>query len=167
MNKQDFLEASLKAFTRYYNVKTEDVQAPFCAEAEFISHNEQYVLLKSAKIADIDSNEFIYFALSGKLTKEELSSLDTTAWERGLSKIHPGPGHRNSDVTLIIIADSIEADAFKSVKKCRHSKSYKMTFWGYSHYKLVAIDLSLGRLTTNYQGETLKKLFNNILKKFN
>ena len=51
----------LPAFEQYYTVNKES-EPPFCAQAEFRSHNEQYFLVRSAHIADIDSNEFVYFA---------------------------------------------------------------------------------------------------------
>lgn len=161
MTKEEKLESVLKAYTRFYNIKRDDVEPPFDAEAEFISHNEQYILVKSAKIAEIDSNEFVYFKSVDRLTEETLTELDKTAWERGLSKVNPGPGHRNSDVSLIIIADKIDEDAFKLARKLKHSKSYLFTFHGWSNYKLIAIDLSDNRTTFNRQGRTLKKIINN------
>jgi len=161
MTKEEKLESVLKSYTRFYNIKREEVEPPFDAEAEFISHNEQYILVKSAKIAEIDSNEFVYFKSVERLTEEKLTELDKTAWERGLSKVNPGPGHRNSDVSLIIIADKIDENAFKLVKKLKHSKSYLFTFHGWSNYKLIAIDLSDNRMTFNRQGHMLKKIINN------
>lgn len=161
MTKEEKLESVLKSYTRFYNIKRDDVEPPFDAEAEFISHNEQYILVKAAKIAEIDSNEFVYFKSVDRLTEETLTELDKTAWERGLSKVNPGPGHRNSDVSLIIIADKIDEDAFKLARKLKHSKSYLFTFHGWSNYKLIAIDLSDNRTTFNRQGRTLKKIINN------
>lgn len=47
----------LRSYQTYYNIKTEAVEPPFAAEAIFGSHNEQYFLIKKAKVADIDTNE--------------------------------------------------------------------------------------------------------------
>ncbi|MBO4678041.1 MAG: hypothetical protein J5626_00065 [Lachnospiraceae bacterium] len=161
MTREEKLESVLKSYMRYYTIIRDDVTAPFDAEAEFISHNEQYILIKSAKIADIDSNEFVFFKTEERLTSSNLSDYEKIAWETGLSRVVPGPGHRNSDVTLVIIADHIDEDAFKLVKNIKHSKSYKFTFHGWSNFKLIAIDLSNGRLTYNRHGQTLKKVINN------
>ena len=161
MTKEEKLESVLKSYMRYYTIIRDDVTEPFDAEAEFISHNEQYILIKSAKIADMDSNEFVFFKTEERLTSGRLSELENIAWETGLSRVIPGPGHRNSDVTLVIIADSIDEDAFKLAKKIKHSKSYKFTFHGWSNFKLIAIDLSTGRLTYNRHGQVLKKIINN------
>ena len=58
MEPSDAIKQILPAFEQYYTVKKEDITPPFCSEAEFRSHNEQYFLVRSAHIADIDSNEF-------------------------------------------------------------------------------------------------------------
>lgn len=164
MERTEALEKLLRSFVRYYNVKTEDVEEPFAAEAEFFSDEQQYFLIKAAKISESSSREFVYFATPRELTYPLLKTLDETAWERGLSQVNPGPGHRNSDVTLIILADRIEKDAFDAVKKLKHYKSYTYRLHGWSNYRLVALELSTGRIVHNRQGETLKKLVGNIQK---
>ncbi len=158
MESNEAFEKVLHAFEQYYNVKTQDVTPPFCAEAEFRSHNEQYFLVKSAKVADIDSNEFVFIAKEQTLTVEQLSHLDQVAWQTGLSRVTPYYGHRNSDVTLVIIADTIEADAFKQVKKLKHYKSYKFSLYGWSAFRAVAYETSTGKVACNRRGSDLKKL---------
>ena len=61
------LERVLRFYQTYYNIKTEAVEPPFAAEAIFGSHNEQYFLFKKAKVADIDTNETVYFATRAAL----------------------------------------------------------------------------------------------------
>ena len=165
MSTDETLEALFPLFTRYYNVNTDSPGAPFVAEATFESHNEQYFLIKAAKVADINANEYVYFAKCSNLTADELYKLDNTAWERGLSKVVPGYDHRSSDITLIIVSEMMEEDAKKLVRKLRHYKSYKWGFNGWSNYRLVAIECSCGKAYYNRQGQNLKKLVGNILKK--
>jgi hypothetical protein len=76
----------LPAFEQYYTIKKEEITPPFCAEAEFRSHNEQYFLVRSAHIADIDSNEFVYFAAADSLDSSKLEELVKAAWNAGLAK---------------------------------------------------------------------------------
>ena len=130
----------LPAFERYYTVKKVS-DPPFCAEAEFRSHNEQYFLVRSARIADIDSNEFVYFATLPELDSQNLENLTKLAWEKGLSLVKPYNGHRNSDVTLIIITNKIEEAAKKAIKKTKLYKSYKFSFWGWSNFKLTVVEM--------------------------
>lgn len=158
-NKEQLLENIFHSFERYYSIKKEEVTPPFAAEADFISHNEQYFLVKSAKIADIDSNEYVFFAITDNLTMEQFLNYDKTAWETGMSRVHPYNGHRNTDVTLVIIADTFDEDVKKIIRKTRHSKSYKFGFWGWSNYKLCTLEFFSNKFYANRLGKDLKKIF--------
>ncbi len=158
MTKQEALDKILPAFQRYYNVIREDVPSPFVAAAEFHSHNEQYFLVKSARLSEADSHEYIYFAAEETLDLKRLDQLDTIAWETGCARVHPHPSHRNSDITLFILADHITEDAMKAIPKRKRYKSYSHSLQGWSHYRLVALELSSGHAAYNRQGQSLKKL---------
>lgn len=160
-NLTDRLTDVLKAFTRYYNVFTDNVLPPFSAYAEFSSHNEQYFWVKAAKVADIDSSEYVYFYSEDVLTKDTVYKLSDIAWQDGLSKVVPSYGHRNSDVTVVIVANSVEDDAAKAIKKLKLYKSYKHTFFGWSHFKMIAMDCSSKKLAFNRQGRSFEKVLNN------
>lgn len=162
MEREQILEKLLKSYTRYYDIEREGIEAPFCARALFRSHNEQYFLIKAAKVADIDSNETVYFAVTEGLDRSKLDYLCSCAWERGLEGIEPQYGHRNSDVTLYIIADSIDQELIPVIKKIKYSKSYKYGMYGWSDFRLVAIEASEMKATYNRQGRQLKKLVGNI-----
>ena len=162
MTLQEALDKLLPSFQRYYNIKREGVEAPFVAEALFNSHNEQYFLIKSARIAEINDSETIYFYTADSITAEKLQELDACAWERGLKDVKPDSKHHSTNVSLIVIADKFEDGIFETAKKLKHSKSYKFGFFGYSNYRLVALELSTGKMAHNRQGQDLKKLLSNI-----
>ena len=46
MEPSQVIKKLLPAFQQYYTIKENDVTPPFCAEAEFRSHNEQYFLVR-------------------------------------------------------------------------------------------------------------------------
>ena len=165
MNSNGAFEKILHSFEQYYNISTEDVKSPFCAEAVFNSHSEQYFLVKAAKIADIDSNDFVFFYITGgsacegaSISLKTITELSETAWERGLSRITPYYGHQNSDVTLVILAEKVDEDAFKKIKKLNLYKSYKFGLYGWSSFRALAYETSTGRAATNRRGSDLKKL---------
>lgn len=162
MTAQEALQTLLKSYWRYYNVKDEGVEAPFAAEAEFLSQDVQYFLVKSAKLGEADSHEYIYFATEEHLTLERAKLLDETAWSRGMSRVEPKPNHRNSDVHLVILAEKMDDDATQFLKKLYRYESYKHMLWGWSHYRVIALETSTGRLTCNRMGRILEKLFRNI-----
>ena len=157
MELPQVIEKVLPAFERYYTVKKVS-DPPFCAEAEFRSHNEQYFLVRSAHIADIDSNEFVYFATIKNLDKQTLNNLTALAWEKGLSLVKPYNGHRNSDVTLIIIAEEVDDETKEAIRKTKLYKSYKMSFWGWSNFKLAVVENKNQGIYYNRFGKDYRKL---------
>ena len=163
MELSQAVEKILPAFEQYYTVKKETL-SPFCAEAEFRSHNEQYFLVRSAHIADIDSNEFVYFANPEELTVEKLHELVERAWTVGLEKVRPYNGHRNSDVSLLIFTKSVSEETIKEIKKTKLYKSYKFSFYGWSHFKLAVCNVSDMTVISNRLGKDYVKLITKNLK---
>ncbi len=156
---QETLERILRSYSKYYRINRDDPADPFLAEATFDMHGEEYFLIKSAKISEVDSREFVFFAGTALLDEKELARFDEKAWQIGMSRVDAKANHRNSDVVLIIMADSFADDIEKAVKKTRHYKSYWWGIHGWSNYKLVAYELSSGRTISNRLGSDLKQLF--------
>lgn len=162
MNQTEALAKLLRSYERYYNIKTKEVEPPFAAEAVFHTHEDSYFLLKEARISSQESHEYVYFATESELDRARLDELDRAAWERGIAQVVPGPDHRSSDVTLVILADRIHPEAFQEIRSRKHYKSYQFRLQGWSSYRLIALELSTGKLAYNRLGESLKKLVSNI-----
>ncbi len=162
MTAKEALPILLRSYMRYYNVTEENVTEPFAAEAAFHSKDVQYFLVKTAKLSEWESHEYIFFAVSEHLTLDEAKMLDKIAWETGISRVEPHANHRSTDVHLIVLADVVDKEAAKFLKKLRRYQNYHHTFWGWSHYRVVALETSSGRLVFNRMGQILKKLFRNI-----
>ena len=96
-------ERVMSAYSAYYDLNRVDPLEPFDAEAVFRIHDEQYILIKKAKVSEADSNEFVYFAKTGELSEEQFLEYENTAWEDGLSRAQPKENHRNSDVTVALL----------------------------------------------------------------
>ena len=162
MTAREALPSLLKSFVRYYDIKEEGVEAPFAAEAEFHSHEEQFFLIKQAKLSEAESKEFVFFATSEHLTLDEAKMLGETAWSRGISRVVPHDGHRSSDVVLVILADQVDDDAAAYLKKLRRYESYRHSLHGWSHYRVILREMNTGNVTFNRMGRTLKKVLGNI-----
>ncbi len=163
MTREEALPKLLHAYSGYYNVNTESPASPFAAEAEFRLHDEQYFLIRSARISEADAKEFVYFASVGELTPEVLAGLDQKAWELGIAKADPGPNQRSADVALIILCDRVPEETARVIRKNRRVKSYKCGFRGYSHYRLLACEPASGRIFHNRMGEILKKTISAVI----
>ena len=156
------LEQLLKSFSGYYSVESDGVASPFVALAEFHSHTEQYVLVKAAHVADIDSNEYVFFASENKLTLDTLLSLDKKAWEEGLSRVHPSGSHRNSDISLVILCDKAEKAALKRASRIYRYKSYRWGLQGWSGYRLAVWEAEGGSVSCNRLGRNLKRIMGSL-----
>lgn len=165
MTALETLEKLLPSYNDYYDVTMENVLSPYKAEAKFISHMEQYFLVKSAKLSDIDSTEHIYFAAEKELNFEQLSEMCQKAWEDGLKSVTPYYGHRNSDVTVIVFCDNIGDDLLKRVRKISYSKTYKFMLHGWSNFKLVVADVTSGKVVSNHYGAENKTYIAKFVKK--
>ena len=111
MKREEVLEKALHSYEAYYDVKQGSVEEPFAAEAEFHSHDDAYFLVKSATIGEAESHEYVFFASVEALDEALLKELDQIAWERGISRVKPHSYHRNTDVTLVVIAGTVTAGA--------------------------------------------------------
>ncbi|MCR5218997.1 hypothetical protein [Treponema sp.] len=163
MTGDKILGQVLDSYKGYYDVTCDDSSSPFCARAEFHSTNQQYILVKAAKVSQSQSNEYVFFSSIESLNQTKLASLEKEAWETGLSKITVTAGHRNSDISLIVIADRADEEAVKFLKKIRRYKSYCFTFKGWTNFSVVVIDAEKGAFYSNRAGKHLKKFFKNIL----
>ncbi len=162
MAQNDPLERLLRSFRNYYNVQTEDVDPPFDAEAEFHSNQEQYFISKKLKLSEADSNEYVYIAVREFLDEPEFLILDDAAWALGCSRIVPGPEHRNSDITLIVLAEKVDKAAAAAIAAVHRYKNYRFTFYGWTQYRVAVFELSTKTAITNKQGRSLAQLVNSI-----
>ncbi|MDO4632527.1 MAG: hypothetical protein Q4B01_01575 [Eubacteriales bacterium] len=162
MNTATALEQLLRSYRVYYNVNSDQAEPPFSAQADFSLHDEQYFLVKSARISEADSKEHVYFAEAEHLDEETFKKLDTAAWSKGIARVKPHGSHKNTDITLVIVADVIDEAVKKLIPKMKRYKSYRFGLHGWSHYRLAAIELSTGKAVCNRQGRDLQKLVCNI-----
>lgn len=155
------LEQLLPSYQRYYDVSPEP-KGSFAATAKFYTHGEQYFLIRSAKMWEMESNEFVYFLTTDALTEAQLAASVEEAWEDAMPQVQPGPSHRNSDVTVVILTPQLPAETRKALKRFHRSKGYQHGMHGWSNLRLGAIELSDGKISTNRHGADLKKLLRNI-----
>lgn len=156
------LEKVLQMYGQYYQVKRDEVAPPFAAEAESSVVDELLSGFKTVKISSAESREIVFFTAEEELTADLAQRLAEAAWTEGLSRVRPGPNHRNTDVILVMLADRIDPEAADVLKKTRHSKNFMLTFHGWSVLRLIAIETPSRNMVCNRMGHDLKKLFSNI-----
>lgn len=155
------LEQLLPSYQRYYDVSRSQ-HGSFAATARFYSRGEQYLLIRAAKMWEMESSEFVYFLTADTLSAEQLNACIQEAWDDAMPQVQPGSTHRNSDVTVVILTRELSRDARKTLKRFHRSVSYRHGMHGWSNLRLGAIELSDGTVSTNRHGADLKKLLRNI-----
>ena len=165
MTKEDALSLILRAYEGYYNVNRESPAPPFAAEADFSLHDEQYFLIKSARISEADAKEYAFFALADELTPELFEEFARAAWAEGLSRIEPRPNMRSADVSLLIIADRIPEETRALIRKTKRSISHRFGFWGYTHFRIAALEPGNGDISRNRMGDGMEKTLKSVLKR--
>ena len=155
MNTDTVFDRLLDAYGGYYNIEHEGCTPPFDAVAYLSNEAEQYFLVKAAKIAFVNSYEYAYFKKCVSLGQEELYRLDSIAWEDGISRVKPSTDHKNTDVALIIVADSVDDEVRDKIGSYKHSKNYKLGLHGFSNYRLVVIESGKDTVYTNRRGRDL------------
>lgn len=165
MTASEALDKLLPGYEAYYDVNRDTPHPPFDAEAVFFSHNEQYYLVKKAKVADIDTTEYVFFAVREVLDKEMLNNLSDIAWQYCLDNTKAETGHKSTDVTLFILTDSLNGVSVSDVKAIKHSMSYMFGIHGYSRFRIAVINASDGNIYTNPMGKIVKKSVTRLLEK--
>ena len=158
---QEALEQLLPSYERYYDVRPE-AHGSFAATARFYTKGEQFFLIKSAKMWEMESNEFVYFLPAETLTEEQLTARIEEAWNDAMPQVHPSESHRNSDVTLVVLTPQLDKSVRRALRHFHRSVGYRHGLHGWSNLRLGAIELSDGKISTNRHGADLKKLLRNI-----
>lgn len=165
---QEKLERLLKSYDYYFDVER-DVTVPngtFPAYAEYRFREENYVATKAHTIYATEQYEYVYFYTAEHLTLDELKRQIDLSREAGMEKIHPHSEHMFSYVTLVILAEQIDEDAAKYLKRYRYRKNFWLALHGWMEYHIAAMDISKASFLSNPAGkEARKTLERNFLPK--
>ena len=156
------LNKILNSYKSYYDVKTDDIEEPFIAEAVFHSHDEQFFLIRRAQLSETENHEYVFFVEVDNLKIKELEKLIDIAWKRGLSRVKPSSHHRNSDIVLVVLAQKVDDNCLQFIKKLKLTKNYKFSLHGWSSFQLIVKDFSNGKLYLNKSARNNKKLYEQI-----
>lgn len=156
---QERLNKLLDAYSHSYDI-AKDVEEGrlWPATATYFLRDENYLISRQHVLSAVEQHEYLYFHLTDHLTLEELQTQLDLAKQAGLRKVKPHKDHMFSNVGLIVLANTIEPDAVKLLKKTRFRKNYRLSFWGWTELQLAATELSTGRFYANPAGAGAKKL---------
>ena len=153
------LKRILAAHERWFDVQREYAYAgrTFPGYAEFHSFGEKYVLVKRAKLWEVDTHEYLFFVLADCLDETQVRDLVSFMENDGLKKVVPEPNHMSSAISLVIVADSCTEEALRIVRKTRFRKNFALGIRGWADLRVAVADLSANCVTTNAAGKQLKQ----------
>ena len=171
LTREEACEKLVKSYGVYYDVTRMEGEertsaaenAEFAARCDYFEYSEKYVLSKKAKIWEADCEDFLYVFSTDRLTVQTAEACRKYAWEDGKGRVHPGPGHMYSYITVVILCDAMDEAARGALKKMRDSKSFKFSLHGWMTLRVVALPISEGSIITNWDGREAGKSVKNVL----
>lgn len=168
------LEILINSYKAYYNVlPAKDMNIPYAdksylpleAVCEFYERSERYVISRKAELWTANCEEFIYLFSTEKLTEELFRECEMYALEDGMNRAHIGAGHMYTYITPIFLCDSCDLTAIKTLRRCKHYKSFRLGFYGWMDFHAAVVNLTDNSISYNRSGKCVANVLNNVLYK--
>ena len=170
MNKELVLDRLMAAHEAWFTLQRDFEYAGrrFAGYGEFHSHGSQYVLVKRAKLWEVDAHELLFFDTVEHLDSKAFDDLVFFMTHEAVGLVDAKANHMSTNLSLIVIADSVDDDAWRKVRKTRFRKNFKLGLHGWADLRLVVVDLSreggakagrktAGAVTSNAAASDLRK----------
>lgn len=153
------LQKLLNVYSHSYDIY-EDVDVEgghFPAAAFYFLRDENYLISKQHVLSAVEQHEYLYFFLTDHLDEQTLQKQIELSKKAGLAHVKPHKDHMFSNVGLVILANTIDPEAQKLIKRTRFRKNYALTFHGWTEYQLAAMEASTNRFFSNPAGKEARK----------
>ena len=160
MTKQERLEKLLSAYSHHYDIE-HDVTVEgtyYPAKATFFLRDENYLISKKHVLSAVENHEHVFFHLCDNLTAEELKKHIELTRSTVLAGVKPHKEHMSTFATLVVLADTIEPEAKKLIKKTRFSKYFRLALHGWMEYHIAAMEISTNSFLSNPTGRGARKI---------
>ena len=160
MTKQERLNKLRDAYAYHYDIER-DVTVEggsFPAAATYYLRDENYLITKKHVLNAVENHEYVYFYLTEHLDVETLQKQIDLSREAGMGNIKPNREHMSSFVTLVILADTIDPEAKKLIKKTRFRQNFRLALHGWMEYHIAAMEISTNSFLSNPAGKGARKL---------
>lgn len=154
---QERLDKLLNAYSQLYDIHRNAEDGLFPAAAFYYLRDENYLISKQHVLNAVEQHEYLYFFLTDHLDVQTLQEQIELSKKAGLSHVKPHKDHMFSNVGLVILANTIDPEAKKLIKRTHFRKNYKLTFHGWTEYQLAAHEGSTNCFFSNPAGKEAKK----------
>lgn len=157
---QERLNKLLDAYSHICDIErdTEAEGFPFAAAATYYLRDENYLISKKHVLSAVEQHEYLYFYLTDHLTAGDLLEKADLSKRVGLARVKPHKDHMFSNVGLIVLANTIDPEAKKLIKRTRFRKNYKLSFHGWTEFQLAATEVSTNCFYSNPAGIGARKI---------
>lgn len=161
IEREKFLEAVTDSFSAYYDLHMvpAEQELPLAFRADYFSRSERYWLSKNIPIWGNETNEFAYIFSAPVFDQTLAAKCIDYALDEALPLVKPHKEHQYTNVKVILLADSVDEDVARYVKKRSFTKNYKFSFHGFSTLKSAIVDLGTQKTVTNSAGYELADYF--------
>ena len=159
MDKQEALEKLLNAYSHSYDI-FRDVEVEggsFPAAAFFYLRDEHYLIRRDKQFYATEQHDYTYFYLAGQLSAAQARELLDRTLKVGMAQIKPHKEHMCSYVTLVVLAETIDPEAQKLLKRTRFHKNFRLALHGWMEYHIAAMECSTGSFLSNPAGREARK----------
>ena len=137
MTLQERLDRLLNVYSHHYDI-ARDVTVEggsFPATAFFYLRDENYLISRQHVLSAVEQHEYVYFFLADHLDAATLQSQIELSKRAGLANVKPHKEHMCSYVTLMVLANTIDPEAKRLIRRTRFRKLFVYTPWldGISH----------------------------------
>ena len=156
---QGYLNQLLEAYSHHYDIRRDVTVegASYPAAATFYLRDENYLLSKKKVLSAFEQYDYTYFYLVEHLDVATAQEQLDLALKAGMSCIKPHKEHKSSYVTLVILANTIDPEAKKLIRKTRFTKNFRLALHGWMEYHIAAMETSTNSFLSNPAGKGVKK----------
>ena len=154
------MDKLLNAYAHHYDI-ARDVAVEggsYPATAFFYLRDENYLISKKHVLSAVENHEYVYFYLTEHLDAAALQEQIERSRKAGMANIKPNREHMSSFVTLVVLADTIDPEAKRIIKKTRFRKNFRLALHGWMEYHIAAMEISTHSFLSNPAGKEARKL---------
>lgn len=160
LNKEDILKKLLEVYSHHYDIDRDgsiNGAGHYPATATYFLRDENYLLTKKHVLNAVENYDYMYFLVAENLDAETLRREIDFSLAEGMKRIKPHKEHMSSFITLVVIADSIEPEAKKLLKRTNRRKYFWLALHGWMEYHIAAIETTTQSFLSNPAGRDVRK----------
>ena len=160
LKKEDILIKLLEVYSHHYDIDYDgsiNGAGHYPATATYFLRDENYLLTKKHVLNAVENYDYVYFLLADRLDAETLKGEIEFSMAEGMKRVKPHKEHMSSFISLVIIADSIDDDAKKLLKRTNRRKYFRLALHGWMEYHIAAIETSTQTVLSNPAGRDKRK----------